>query len=64
LKQVLPLPEIGRPADALSRIPRDDQPVSLASLIATVLLLWLAVSVAVGMIVGRGIAFGTRSSVE
>ncbi len=38
--------------------------VSWASLVAIVLLGWLAVALAVGTIVGRGIAFGTGSDLR
>jgi len=41
-----------------------DERVSWAPLAAAVLLSWLAVALAVGTIVGHGIAFGTRSDCD
>jgi hypothetical protein len=38
--------------------------VSWASLLAVVLLSWLAIALAVGTVVGHGIAFGTGSDFE
>lgn len=48
-------------ADASANIERDDSDMSWANLAAMILLSWLALAVAVGTIVGHGIAFGTRS---
>jgi len=42
----------------------DDATVTLASLMALVVLCWLGVAVAVGTIVGHSIAFGTGSDSE
>jgi hypothetical protein len=42
-------------------IASDDQSVSWTSLLPVVLLGWLVVALAVGTIVGHGIAFGTGS---
>jgi hypothetical protein len=64
LKRVLQIPEIGRLADAAATIARDDQRVNWASLIAALLLSWLGIALAVGTIVGRGIAFGTRTDLN
>lgn len=50
-----------RPADEGAMIPHDDASMSWAHLASVILLSWLAVAVAVGTIVGHGIAFGTRS---
>jgi hypothetical protein len=38
--------------------------VNWASLIAALLLSWLGIALAVGTIVGRGIAFGTRTDLN
>lgn len=50
-----------RMADASVNIERDDSAMSWANLAAMIVLSWLALAVAVGTIVGHGIAFGTRS---
>jgi hypothetical protein len=42
----------------------DDAHVSWASLLAVVILCWLGIALAVGTIVGHGIAFGTGSHYE
>lgn len=54
-------PKMPRMADASVNIERDDSDMSWANLAAMILLNWLALAVAVGTIVGHGIAFGTRS---
>ena len=41
-------------------IPGEDGDLDWASLLGVVLLGWLGVALAVGTVVGRGIAFGTR----
>jgi hypothetical protein len=56
--------EIPRSTDAVAMIRAKDERVSWASLAAAVLLSWLAVALAVGTIVGHGIAFGTRSDCD
>lgn len=53
--------EMPRMADASANIERDDSDMSWPNLAAMILLSWLALAVAVGTIVGHGIAFGTRS---
>jgi hypothetical protein len=45
-------------------IPADDARVSWISFLAVLLLCWLGVALAVGTIVGHGIAFGTGSDFE
>jgi hypothetical protein len=48
-------------ADAIAMIAADYESVSWASLLSVILLIWLAVAIGVGTIVGHGIAFGTGS---
>jgi hypothetical protein len=56
--------EIARSADAAVMMSADDAHVSWASLLAVVILCWLGIALAVGTIVGHGIAFGTGSHYE
>lgn len=48
-------------ADAAGMMLGNDQRMNWASLLAAVVLSWLAVALVVGTLVGHGIAFGTQS---
>ncbi len=51
-------------ADVPPPIRADDESMNWASMAAVILLSWLGVALAVGTIVGHGIAFGTRSDAD